>query len=658
MYQPQKKKTSKRGRKKGTRKSKTTAKKPKLKLEDIASEIQMQTLHDKKRELELKLMELNQDLQKINQKLYENPVNGSTTEDTLASVSNAITATMQQLSGLANKDTTTSTDDIGFDEPTDDEDEDYTKPPVHTPLPPPSTHTPTPTPPPPITPTVKPKKATPVKKTTPKRKPATKAKSTPKQTESIATSRPQRVRKATLKELEDPEPTLSPTMEACRKVLKSLMGHRYAFPFNVPVDPVALKIPDYFQIITQPMDFGTILQKVNNEQYDDMEEFCSDMELVFGNACTYNRPTSDVYIMAETLKNLYKKKVKALEDKEKESKGQVVNESSSLSQGAICELKKTVDVMRQELILLREQQGVPAPKPRRPAARSKQRPEEPLPMTKEEKKKLSMGINSLEGESLAMVVKIIKEKMPNIANAQEIVIDIETLDSTTLRSLESYVNKVKRKKSKRRPSKRKPGQPGTTLNPEEIASKIELAKMTEIGTQSRILDVQRQLQEIQSKSAALTRSGTFPTPATPNSAMSTPISPAPTTPALGVSSATTPKKAESSESSESGESASESESSSSESESSSDDSESGDENGKTTKTSTSSLVFYYLHFKPLTQSVSSIFLGQPFQVETVIAPVFSNIGFNKSISTPPVTRRAEETPHIIPAVAPTEVISQ
>ena len=147
-----KKKTSKRGRKKGT--TRKTAKKAKLTHEDTPSElVQMQTLHDKKRELELKLMELNQDLQKINQKLFEkhdSPVNGLTAEDKLASVSNEITATMEKLSGLANRDTSTSTDDVGFDEPTDDEDEAYTKPPVHTPPPPP----------PPI---VKPKKATPVK---------------------------------------------------------------------------------------------------------------------------------------------------------------------------------------------------------------------------------------------------------------------------------------------------------------------------------------------------------------------------------------------------------------------------------------------------------------------------------------------------------------
>ena len=43
-----------------------------------------------------------------------------------------------------------------------------------------------------------------------------------------------------------------------QKILTSLMRHQYGAPFNQPVDPVALNIPDYFEKITQPMDFGTI----------------------------------------------------------------------------------------------------------------------------------------------------------------------------------------------------------------------------------------------------------------------------------------------------------------------------------------------------------------------------------------------------------------
>jgi hypothetical protein len=46
-----------------------------------------------------------------------------------------------------------------------------------------------------------------------------------------------------------------------QKILTSLMRHQFGAPFNQPVDPVALNIPDYFEKITNPMDFSTIQKK-------------------------------------------------------------------------------------------------------------------------------------------------------------------------------------------------------------------------------------------------------------------------------------------------------------------------------------------------------------------------------------------------------------
>ena len=40
-------------------------------------------------------------------------------------------------------------------------------------------------------------------------------------------------------------------------------------------------IPDYFDIIRNPMDFSTIKKKLNNCQYTNGREFCNDMEQVF-----------------------------------------------------------------------------------------------------------------------------------------------------------------------------------------------------------------------------------------------------------------------------------------------------------------------------------------------------------------------------------------
>jgi hypothetical protein len=47
-------------------------------------------------------------------------------------------------------------------------------------------------------------------------------------------------------------------MSQCPDMLKKLMTHRFGWVFNEPVDPIKLNIPDYFKIITTPMDLGTI----------------------------------------------------------------------------------------------------------------------------------------------------------------------------------------------------------------------------------------------------------------------------------------------------------------------------------------------------------------------------------------------------------------
>ena len=48
-------------------------------------------------------------------------------------------------------------------------------------------------------------------------------------------------------------------MRKCYLVIRKMIRLSDAAPFNTPVDPVRLGIPDYFNIIKQPMDFSTIL---------------------------------------------------------------------------------------------------------------------------------------------------------------------------------------------------------------------------------------------------------------------------------------------------------------------------------------------------------------------------------------------------------------
>ncbi|XP_031256799.1 transcription factor GTE10 isoform X1 [Pistacia vera] len=101
----------------------------------------------------------------------------------------------------------------------------------------------------------------------------------------------------------------------CSILLKSLMAHPAGWVFNQPVDPVKLNIPDYFSIISKPMDLGTIKTKLNKNMYYGTEEFVADVRLTFSNAMLYNPPENNVHKMAEELNDLFLMKWKSLEDK-------------------------------------------------------------------------------------------------------------------------------------------------------------------------------------------------------------------------------------------------------------------------------------------------------------------------------------------------------
>jgi hypothetical protein len=45
------------------------------------------------------------------------------------------------------------------------------------------------------------------------------------------------------------------------------MSHSWGWPFLKPVDPEALNLPDYFSIITKPIDLGTIKTNILEIQY-------------------------------------------------------------------------------------------------------------------------------------------------------------------------------------------------------------------------------------------------------------------------------------------------------------------------------------------------------------------------------------------------------
>ncbi|CAG8436105.1 758_t:CDS:2 [Ambispora gerdemannii] len=78
-------------------------------------------------------------------------------------------------------------------------------------------------------------------------------------------------------------------------VLQALRNHRYAWPFQEPVN--AEIVPDYYHIIKNPMDLQTLKQNMENDKYPTIIEFSNDAQRIFDNARQYNSP-STVYVKA------------------------------------------------------------------------------------------------------------------------------------------------------------------------------------------------------------------------------------------------------------------------------------------------------------------------------------------------------------------------
>ena len=87
-------------------------------------------------------------------------------------------------------------------------------------------------------------------------------------------------------------------MLVCSKLLNFTKNHiRYGVLFTEPVDPARDNCPDYFKIVVNPMDLGTVLNKVYLDIYKTYDEFWKDIGLVFKNCLKFNKQPSDLFTL-------------------------------------------------------------------------------------------------------------------------------------------------------------------------------------------------------------------------------------------------------------------------------------------------------------------------------------------------------------------------
>ena len=111
----------------------------------------------------------------------------------------------------------------------------------------------------------------------------------------------------------------------CRNIIGFLERHNKAGPFLEPVDYVALGIPDYPQVVTNPMDVSTVAKKLEDGHYSNIPPkqtagrspvarmlngaFRADIELIFDNSMLYNPPKDWIHESAAAVKKAVARKM-------------------------------------------------------------------------------------------------------------------------------------------------------------------------------------------------------------------------------------------------------------------------------------------------------------------------------------------------------------
>lgn len=247
-------------------------------------------------------------------------------------------------------------------------------------------------------------------------------------------------------------------LKNCRALLERLMKHKHGWVFNQPVDTEGLGLHDYFDIIKNPMDLGTVKSRLETNLYKSPKEFAEDVRLTFQNAMTYNPKGQDVHMMAEQLAKIFEEKWPTIEaDYMRELRLSMDSEASlqtprskkppskPLLPSGVRRTESTTNPVGSKTKSVTLPQSGRTPAPKKPKAKDPNKRE----MTYDEKQKLSTSLQNLPSEKLENVVQIIKKRNSSLCQQDdEIEVDIDSVDTETLWELERFVTNYKKSLSK------------------------------------------------------------------------------------------------------------------------------------------------------------------------------------------------------------------
>ena len=94
----------------------------------------------------------------------------------------------------------------------------------------------------------------------------------------------------------------------CLELTNKMLRKDLCRLFRERVDPERDGAPDYYTIIKNPMDLSTIRKKLNSNEYKNIEQWISDVNLIWKNAKLYNTEGSIIHFIAQELEEWFARK--------------------------------------------------------------------------------------------------------------------------------------------------------------------------------------------------------------------------------------------------------------------------------------------------------------------------------------------------------------
>lgn len=104
------------------------------------------------------------------------------------------------------------------------------------------------------------------------------------------------------------QPRHGPNYNQLLHLLNDMQNHTSAWPFAQPVNRD--EVPDYYEVIKEPMDLSTMEERLSNDLYPKPEDFVKDAKLVFDNCRRYNNETTPYAKSANKLEKFMWQQIK------------------------------------------------------------------------------------------------------------------------------------------------------------------------------------------------------------------------------------------------------------------------------------------------------------------------------------------------------------